>query len=450
MTDLLQRVAATIARYAMLRPGDRVAVAVSGGADSVCLLHILASLAYPVHILHLNHHLRGAESDQDAEFVRGLGFPATIRDVDFSAIAGNLEQAARQARLAFFKEAIAAGVVDRVAVGHTRSDQAETVLFRFLRGSGSAGLSGIRPVTSDGLIRPLIELDRADVEQYLRQRAIPWREDSTNASLRFARNQIRHSLMPLLAREWNPAIAETLAHTAVWAQGEEAYWEAELDRLAPGRLLQKAGAVLLCLDHLPEAAARRLIRRAIEQAKGDLRGIDFRHVEAVLAMARRPQGHGHVSVPGLEVVRSFEWIRLSGHDSAAPYRLPAAVPGIVRLPGTGTALSLELIERRETFEGPDSVYNCGMGWLDWHRVSSPLEFRSWAPGDRYQPLGSSGTEKIKTLFHRARIPLWERRGWPVLWDGSAIVWARRFGPSSQAAANSSSTVVLQIRESDAG
>ena len=453
VADLVQRVAATIERHGMIRPGQRVGVAVSGGADSVCLLYVLAALRLELHVLHLDHNLRGEESRRDAEFVRELaerlGLTATIRQAKLSP--GNLEQAGRQARLSFFREMMAAGVVERVATGHTRSDQAETVLFRFLRGSGSAGLAGIRPVTSDGMVRPLIDIDRVEVEAFLRQRGIGWREDSTNASPRFARNQIRHSLLPQLAREWNPAIGETLAHTAAWAQGEEAYWEAELDRLSAGRLQEKEGAVLLSLaGNLAEAAARRLIRRAMERAKGDLRGIDFRHVEAVLAMARRPQGHGHVSVPGLEAVRSFEWIRLSTQAPAGSYRVAAPVPGSVRPPGAGVEISLELIEKPETSGVADCVYNNGMGCLDWQRVSSALEFRNWMPGDRYQPSGSSGTEKIKTLFRRARIPIWERRGWPVLWDGPEIVWARRFGPSAQTAANSSSTMVLQIRESDAG
>ncbi len=448
----------------MLRAGRSVGVAVSGGADSVCLLHALLLLApqrdLRLHVLHLNHNLRGEESREDAEFVRrlaaALALPVTVSQADLASSTDNLEQAGRHARLTFFRQALSAGTVDRVALGHTLSDQAETVLFRFLRGSGTAGLAGIRPVTSDGLIRPLIEIDRADVEQFLRQRSIPWREDSSNTSMRFARNQIRHGLMPLLARDWNPAIAETLAHTAAWAQAEETYWEEELDRLSIGRLIEKNGAVLLhapALDALPPAAARRLIRRAIERAKGDLRGAGFNHVEEVRRLTQRRQGHGHAPVPGLEVVRSFEWLRLSplpaGPRNGA-YRIAAPVPGSVRLPGSGSVISLELIEKPETFEAFESVYNIGMGCVDWRCVSSSLEFRNWMPGDQYQPFGSSGAEKIKTLFQRVRIPVWERRGWPVLWDGQSIVWARHFGPSALVAANSSSTVILQIRESEAG
>jgi len=429
----------------------------------VCLLHALLLLAprlsLRLHVLHLNHNLRGRESREDAEFVRRLAsdfeLPITLGDADPGAAADNLEQAARHARLDFFREAMAAGTIDRVALGHTLTDQAETVLFRFLRGSGTAGLAGIRPVTSGGLIRPLLEVDRADVERFLRDRSLAWREDSSNASARFARNRIRHGLMPLLAREWNPAIAETLAHTAAWAQAEESYWEEELDRLSVGRLIEKDGAVLLhapSLDELPPATARRMVRRAIERSKGNLRGIDFNHVEAVLQVALRPQGHGHVAISGLDVVRSFEWLRFAACRALrpGPYRLAVPVPGSVLPPGTGLAISLELIEKAETFGAFESVYNSGMGCVDWPRLSGSLEMRNWMPGDQYQPSGSTRIEKIKTLFQRARIPLWERRAWPVLWDGQAIVWARRFGPSAQVVANSSSSVILHIRESEVG
>ena len=161
-----------------------------------------------LQVLHLNHNLRGDESRGDAEFVRLLAatlqLPCTMREANFADSIGNLEQEAREARLAFFREMISSGLVDRVALGHTRSDQAETVLFRFLRGSGTAGLAGIRPVTADGIVRPLFDVERTDVEGFLRERSISWREDSTNRSRRFARNRIRHELLPQLERDWNP------------------------------------------------------------------------------------------------------------------------------------------------------------------------------------------------------------------------------------------------------
>jgi tRNA(Ile)-lysidine synthase len=465
---MIEQVAKTITRYSMFQPGQRVGVAVSGGADSICLLHVLRELAprwnLRLVVLHLDHKLRGEESRQDAVFVRGvaatLDLPFELQETDVAALCretgGNLEQTARTARLAFFRRLMQAGTVDRIAAGHTRSDQAETVLFRFLRGSGTAGLAGIRPVTDGGIVRPLLEIDRLEVERYLRERNIAWRTDSTNASTAFARNRIRHELLPQLTRDWNPAIAETLAHTADWAQAEEAYWESELARLASAHLIFEPPTVLMqvCpVAALPLAVARRLIRRAVEWAKGDLRGVSFEHLAGILELAASAEGHGRIQIPGLDVFRSFGWLRIAppGLDNLENrnYRLPLPVPGAVQLPGQKTIVHTELFENTNVTETSEGVYNGCVGCLDWNRLSGSLEVRNWRPGDQYQPVGHSGAEKIKVLFHQARVPLWERRHWPVVTMGDAILWARRFGPAAGFAANPGSSAVLGIRETEA-
>jgi tRNA(Ile)-lysidine synthase len=401
-------------------------------------------------VLHLDHQLRGEESRQDAAFVRDLAamldLPFELQETDVAALCretgDNLEQAARAARLEFFKRLMQAGTVDRIATGHTRSDQAETVLFRFLRGSGTAGLAGIRPVTDDGIVRPLLEIDRPEIEQYLRARGIAWRNDSTNASTAFARNRIRHELLPQLTRDWNPAMAETLAHTADWAQAEEAYWESELARLAPAHLIFEPPAVLLQVD----AAGRATLGRGApagppgrRMAKGDLRGMGFEHLAGVLELAASAEGHGRLQIPGLDVFRSFGWLRIAppalDNLDNRNYRLPLPVPGAVRLPGQRSVVHTELFENTNVTETSEGVYNECVGCLDWNRISGSLEVRNWRPGDRYQPAGHSGAEKIKFLFHQARVPLWERRHWPVVTMGDAILWARRFGPAAGFAAN---------------
>jgi tRNA(Ile)-lysidine synthase len=499
---VLERVAKFITRYSMFRSGERVGVAVSGGADSVCLLYALVELAprwnLRLSVLHLNHGLRGAESDADEAFVGGtaerLGLRFVARRWDGaphpragSPTPPNVEEAAREARLAFFKSAIADGEADKVALGHTRSDQAETVLFRLLRGAGSAGLAGIRPVTAEGIVRPLLGVERAGVEAFLRERGLPWRDDSTNASPVFARNRIRHELLPLLEREWNPAIRDTLANVAEWARAEEEYWAGEIQRLADAHLRPESGAdPQVCADPsvpadsvsaagsgirpaqgpggavlvraetlrcLPPAAARRLVRHAIERVRGNLRGIGFGHVEAVMEMALAGDGHGRFQAPGLDVYRSFDWLRigLPGANTLENrnYRFPAPVPGRVQLP-SGGAIFLELIDTTETSGLFDCVYNGVVGGLDWELLPGPLEWRNWRPGDRYQPAGNSGAEKIKTLFQAARVPLWERRHWPVLTHGDVIVWARRFGPAARYAASRGTRRVLAVRDSGAG
>jgi len=456
----------------MFQPGQRVGVAVSGGADSVCLLHVLCELAprwdLRLTVLHLDHQLRGEESLQDAVFVRDLAaaldLPFELRETDVQALCrqtgDNLEQAARAARLAFFRDLTGGRTLDRVAVGHTRSDQAETVLFRFLRGSGTAGLAGIRPITEDGIVRPLIEIERPEIERYLCERGIPWRTDSSNASSTFARNRIRRELLPHLIGEWNPAMTETLAHTADWAQAEEAYWDAELARLAPAHLVQEPGAVLLRIEplsELPLAAARRLMRRALGMAKGDLRGIGFEHLSSVFDLAASAEGHGRIQIPGLDVFRSFEWLRIAppatDNLENRNYRLPLSVPGAVRLPGQNSVIHLELFENTQVTEMLESVYNESVGCLDWNRISGSLpvtlEVRNWRPGDQYQRAGHGGPEKIKFLFHQTRVPLWERRHWPILTSGDVILWARRFGPAAGFAASPDSSPVLGVRETRA-
>ncbi len=449
---LTGRVEAAIRRHRMFEPGGRVGVAVSGGADSICLLHLLAGLApawgLRLTVLHLNHRLRGRESDTDEQFVAGaarrLGLPFVISQADFSGVAGNLEQEARRARIAFFRRLMGQGLIDRVAAGHTRSDQAETVLFRLLRGAGTAGLAGIRPVTAWGLVRPLIDIERADVDAWLRRRNLRWREDSTNASPRFARNRIRRDLLPQLEREWNPAIADTLASMASWAQAEEAYWEGQLDRLGPEIFVKEEGALLLsaaALAALPEAVLRRLLRRAIQHIRGGLDAIDFRHVQRIAELAVAQAGTGRVQLPGLTVERSFDWLRLAAREPPPePWSCTLSPPAAVR------GITLELVEKPETSESSPYVYNRETGCLDWGRLAGSLQLRTWRPGDRYRPAGSAGEEKLKTLFQKARIPVWDRRSWPVLVCGDVIVWVRRFGIASDFAANSDSSVVLLVRE----
>ena len=365
----------------------------------------------------------------------------------------NLEQAARKARRDFFSKFLSGRLLDRIALGHTRSDQAETVLYRFLRGSGTAGLAGIRPRTEDGLVRPLVAVDRSDVIEFLAGRSIRWREDFTNSSVAFARNRIRHELLPGLSREWNPALVETLANTADWAFEEEAYWKREIDRLAAEILTVRRSSVLLPageLTRLPRAAARRLVRRMVEMVKGDARGIGFQHVESVISLASREEGHGQVQIPGLSAFRSFEWIRLAlPPQDALSERLwtaAASVPATVALPGGESSLVLDLVENFGLTHRGDSRYTGSEDWLEWERLTKPLAVRLWRPGDQYQRAGHGRQERLKVLFQEARIPLWERGMWPVLTCGGRIAWTRKFGPAAEFSPSEGCRVAVRVAE----
>jgi tRNA(Ile)-lysidine synthase len=428
----------------MLSSGALIGVAVSGGADSVFLLHALAELGRAACVLHVNHKLRGAESDADEAFVRALAarlnLPIAVAEIPVAA--GNVEQEARRARYDFFTQQIAAGFCDAVATGHTLDDQAETIFSRFLRGAGTAGLSGIRPTNRNGVIRPMLHLRRAEIRASLTERGTEWRNDSSNLDTSFERNRIRLELMPQLG----PALPEILASTAEWARGEEDYWTAEIARLAPPLLQQNGEVILIHMKALlahPVAVQRRLLRRAIEILRGGLRSIDFRHIEAIRALTHSLEGSGRLQLPDLDIFRSFDWLRFAplGFDSRLErdFEVELTIPGKVTIPERNLFMELELTT------GAD-VYNKQENVLDWWRCAGSLTLRNWRPGDSLRLSGKSGAEKIKSLFQEYRIPLWERRSWPVIAEGSSIVWTRQFGPAAEFAAGPDSGQVLLIRE----
>ena len=211
--------------------------------------------------------------------------------------------------------------MDRVATGHTRTDQAETVLYRILRGSGLAGLSGILPVTREGLIRPLLEIDRDEIEAWLRERGVAWREDETNRDRTYARNRLRHEILPQLRDAFNPQLDQALANMATLARDEEVYWDAEVARHHPPATSRQPLILPVSqLTEAPPALARRLIRHAVEIVKGDLHGIDFAHVERVLELARSAEGHDRMQAPELDICRSFDWIRIDRANAEAQGR----------------------------------------------------------------------------------------------------------------------------------
>ena len=454
---MLERVRKTITRYNMLPRGSRVAVAVSGGPDSVCLLHVLLELApafdVSLSVAHLNHQLRGAESDEDERFVAGLaarvGLPFVRTGTDLAAANDNLEQAGRRARRAFF-----AGLkTDRIALGHTRDDQAETVLFRLLRGAGLRGLAGIYPVTDDdsdrpSYVRPLIEVTRGEVIAFLRSRGITWREDSSNLDPRFARNRIRRALLPQLARDWNPKIGESLAQLATLAHDEERWWRSYLDDLSAGILLARAGGIELrasTLISLPLAVRRRLVRLAISQVKGDLRRLEFTHVERVLELAAEAGGDGRLRLPGIDVRRSFDWIRVAAEAppiDCSSIRL--AIPGMYAVTPE-TCLYLEISPRSFTSKKGATLKAAE---LSLRRLPPVLELRGWRPGDHYRPQGQRRDQKIKEMFQVERVPSWLRASWPIVSSGDTILWSRTFGAAAEFAANREPGPVLRVWEAE--
>lgn len=423
----------------MVPPDSRIGVAVSGGRDSIVLLEVLSLLAAQLRtecvVLHLNHRLRGEESDGDQLFVRNVAVEKRLRlathAVDVARLGGNLEQAARQARHEFFFQAMRDYGLARVATGHTQSDQAETVLFRFLRGAANTGIAGILPVTREGLIRPLLDRSREETARFAELRQLTWREDSSNHHRRFARNRLRLDLIPHLKAQWNPRLEAVLSHSAAVAQDEEVFWNQEVSRLLPSLVLRQhpaevildAGALLL----YPKALRRHLLRAVAAAA-------DFQQIEELLALLAR--GSGAVALPGVQARLSFGRLRF------APAAPPLSLDMPVQVPGEFCFSNRRIVLDREGYNGGE----LSGASLDWEKLSDPLQLRDWRPGDAYQPVGYGSVHKLHDLFQKARVPYWDRAMWPIMLSKGRIVWASRFGPAAQVAPGAATRSVLTIRE----
>lgn len=418
-------------------PSLRVMVAVSGGPDSVCLLHVLREIGVNVvGVAHFNHKLRGEASEEDARFVETMAREMGLEfwRADGLVGAGNLEQNLRRLRREFFADLTREAKCDRVALGHTRDDQAETVLFRILRGSGLTGIAGIPAATAEGFIRPLIEVTRAEVEEYLRSCRVAWREDASNDDRRFRRNRIRHDLLPQLAREWNPRISEALAQLGDLAREENLLAE-EMSRPAYAATVREYRDSVE-IDHsvlteLPRAVARRVVRRALKRVRGDLRRIEFQHVEEIV-------DGGVAAIAGVRMTSSLGTLRISAVTERAGSDQESVT---IVIPGTyETNRGLLRVEISES-TGTRCVN------LKAARFAGrSLILRGWKAGDRYHPASSTNVRKLKELFQMYRIPLWQRRGWPIVESEGQIVWARRFGAARQFVAADESGPFLQIWE----
>ena len=419
-----------------LKPGLRLAVGLSGGADSVALTRVLAErsreLGLVLHAAHLHHGLRGAEADGDLAFARSLaaelGLPFHEARVNAGQAAREngetVEEAARRLRYGWFRQLMASGEIEAVATAHTRDDQAETVLAKFLRGAWTGGLSGIYPVIAfpEGrILRPLLAVTRAEIEAYLNALGQPWREDSSNHHLTFTRNRIRHELLPLL-EGWNPQLREHLAQMAALARDEEAWWQAEVARLAPQLLLPgrpvrgggRAAGEGLALDvtrlaTLAPALQRRILRYAAEQLGA---AIDFSATEALRALALT----GHASqkleiAQGLLAERTQRELRLGMNGKRAAKAVPEysiAVPGEATAVAFGLKLRIEIATPGEAGEALGCV----------------ATLRNWKPGDRVRLRYSSSPHKAKEVLERMKVTGSRRAVWPVLELAGQIVWMR--------------------------
>jgi tRNA(Ile)-lysidine synthase len=451
-------------RKGLFHPGERVGVAVSGGPDSVLLLDFLKDLAREVGlrlaVVHFNHHLRGAESDADEEFVRKL---AEASDLDFlrgeAEVAEaarqsrrNLEATARDLRYRFFFALVNQQRLDKIATAHSANDQAETVLLHLLRGTGTRGLGGIYPVLDGKVVRPFLNLRRDEILTELAQRKLPYRIDSTNLDPRLRRNKVRRELLPLLEKEFNPETVLLLTALADRARDDEAFLEQQArERAQPWRVREGLEERIPTrrLAESPPAMARRVLRQMLRAVRGSLRGVSHVHIESLRQFAAEAPSGRSLSLPGGTVARKeFEWLvlgpaRPSARGKERGFSLAVPVPGELTVPQLHRTFRFKIIGR----EGGSKAYNQEqIIGLDPRKLRGGLVLRNWRAGDAYRPAGSRKLRKLKELFRQQKVPR-ERRGlWPVLECGREIVWVVGFPPASEVAASAESEEVLILEE----
>ncbi len=467
--DILSQVQQTIAEYEIFNPGDGVVVGVSGGPDSLCLLHLLhrlrEELGITLHVAHLHHALRGEEADEDARFVERVatswGLPSTVEKRDVPAYAEReklaIEEAARQVRYTFLAEVAKRVGASSVAVGHNADDQVETVIMHWLRGAGTAGLRGMRPLQGWPLpgidlrlVRPLLEIPREKIEAYCQEHHLKPRFDRSNLDTTYYRNRIRHELLPLL-EEYNPNIREVVRRTALTIADDHDYLASQGQRTWEKVVREMEDALAFDLkawEELHPSLQRQLLRRAIRNLRSDLRNIDWVHIEeARRAVGEKPAGT-EVTLPrGLSLFRSYDTFVIG--DMIPIPEMPLieeemkiAVPGRTPLPDwylitevLGEGGKQEALNNQEPWQG----------YLDLDQVGQDLILRGRKPGDRFQPLGMEGRSKsLREFMIDAKIPHHIREMLPLVVSPQNIVWVAGYRIDERAQVTEGTERVLKI------
>jgi tRNA(Ile)-lysidine synthase len=442
---LIKQVADTIKRHKMLDPEDKVLIGVSGGTDSVALLHLMVALRPVMNlqlaVAHLNHGLRPGASDREADFVkelsRRLGICFHCEKIELDPHRGSLEARARRARYRFYQRLLHEHGYTKLALGHQADDNAESVLLHLLRGSGIRGLSGIPPKRAGAIVRPLIETRRSDIEAYLKAHGIAHIEDASNNDMRFQRNRIRHHLMPLLQRDYNPNIHSCLNRLAGLCRDEQTWLRTMIQPMVesistdsgPEGLELRADGLL----NAPTAAQRRLIRTALRNWLGDLKRVGRDHIDAVIDLLYNQATGSRLNLPRHIVAeRTIDGVRFGisltrgeaalGADSGFNYTIPLLSEGerIVQIPEAGCRLQFTIAPRAGIEMRKKAVDN--VEWFDMDSVEFPLTVRNHRPGDRLWPYGLLGSQKVNKIFIDRKIPRCQRSRVPIVTQGDNILW----------------------------
>jgi tRNA(Ile)-lysidine synthase len=464
------RVRRTILEHGLASPDTRVLIALSGGSDSVALAYLLHDLAAAglltiAGAAHFNHQLR-SDADDDARFCQtvadSLGWPLVIDRENVAARArkdgASIELAARAARYAFLDRAAAELHADRIALGHTRDDQAETFLLRLVRGAGSRGLAGMHP-RRGAMIRPLIDCRREELRAYLRDRDAGWHEDASNEDVTIPRNRVRAELLPLLGSRFNPAVVETLADAADIAREEWRVLE-DLAREACAAIASRDGNEwridAAALNALPVAVARLVLRHVMHEVSSG-RHQGFSHIEEVRRLSRAPRGNLHL--PAHIVKRVAGELVLTGRSHAGRPRQPAAnlfryslsIPGEVAVVEAGRAVVAEVAPSLEAVQDRAAARSGVTAIVQLDRCTGGLAVRNRRPGDSFTPLGLGGRKKLQDVFVDRKVPRSTRDHVPLVVDrADRIVWVAGYGIDEEFRVTDPSQAVLVLTLTELG
>jgi len=434
--DIVAKFRETVRQRRLIEAGDHILLAYSAGADSTALLALLLelqkNLPFRLSLAHFNHGLR-KNAVKDEEFAlaaaRERGLPLYAGGADVAAQARErrlaVEEAGRLLRYEFLRKIAGKVGANKIATAHTMTDQAETFLLRLLRGSGPRGLGGIFPAVEGLVIRPLIDVERKEIDRYLKTKKLAFRIDESNLDKRFLRNRVRLNLIPYLEKHFEPGIVRLLARTAEILRQEDHLLDRELDPLAQKAIVGEGIGARLevkSLSSLHPALARRLVRRYFSLVKGDLRRITFQDVETILDLG---EGKDFTLREGIVLRREAGWVvrKSGGKDSASsgpsrPYLWDGM--GSLEIEETGFTFAGQILTKEKAAGIP---YDDGQRALvDYDLIEIPLRVRRRAEGDRYRPAGAPGRQRLKEVLRAKRIPVSKRNALPVFLSGEEIVW----------------------------
>lgn len=464
MTGLISKVRVTIERYQMLKGGEKVIIGVSGGPDSVCLLHVMLELQaeykLKLVIAHLNHGLRGEESLRDEVFIKNLArdvnLPCVTTRLDpsqFQKMKGtSLQEKARLLRYAFFHEVLEKQHADKIALGHTADDQAETLLLWLFRGTGTRGLSGIPPVREYVFIRPLIEVERAEIEQFLRQREIDYVQDSSNYENKYLRNRIRRELIPLLKDRYNPQLISTLTQTSNILRAEEEYFQEVLESYTNRCRISKDKRLIVYdvkkLQSFPFAIQLRVLRDGINSFKGNLRQINYKQIISIIQLFSKSGSSNKLQLPGgIQVTKEYDRLIMSKgkkEEKSFLYTF-SRMPQSVLIEEIKKVVRFSCLKRGESLgESFSLTADRNTAYLDRSKVCFPLVIRNYKTGDWFYPTGMKGKKKVKDFFIDRKIPVSERRKVPLLMFGDRIAWISGFRVDREMAATLGTKNILKV------